>query len=140
MSFREAVPPSPPNHPPGALPLDPAGGLPFPRPPVPTHLQILAMPLTSYGPVSVSVSICHTSVGTSYGSVSVLCICHKSVFYRNRIICFFAWGLLSTSPTLCFKEIQLSTKITVLPSGTFLLTPGLENFAMVYRLWNVLST
>jgi len=33
MSFREAVPP--PNHPPGALPLDPAGGLPFPRPPVP---------------------------------------------------------------------------------------------------------
>ena len=25
----------PPNHPPGALPLDPAGGLPFPRPPVP---------------------------------------------------------------------------------------------------------
>jgi len=39
MSFREAMPP---NHPPGALPLDPAGGLPFPdplcpptRPPVP---------------------------------------------------------------------------------------------------------
>jgi len=26
---------APPNHPPGALPLDPAGGLPFPRPPVP---------------------------------------------------------------------------------------------------------
>ena len=35
MSFREAMPP--PNHPPGALPLDPAGGLPFPRPPVPPH-------------------------------------------------------------------------------------------------------
>jgi len=34
MSFREAVP-LPPNHPPGVLPLDPAGGLPFPRPPVP---------------------------------------------------------------------------------------------------------
>ena len=33
MSFRETVPP--PNHPPGALPLDPAGGLPFPIPPVP---------------------------------------------------------------------------------------------------------
>ena len=32
MSFREAVPP---NHLPGALPLDPAGGLSFPRPPVP---------------------------------------------------------------------------------------------------------
>ena len=26
---------APPNHPPGALPLDPAGGLPFPRHPVP---------------------------------------------------------------------------------------------------------
>jgi len=34
MSFREAMPT--PNHPsPGALPLDPAKGLPFPRPPVP---------------------------------------------------------------------------------------------------------
>jgi len=33
MSIREAMPP--PNHPPGALPLDLAGGLPFPRPPVP---------------------------------------------------------------------------------------------------------
>ena len=33
MSFREAMPA--PNHPPGALPLNPAGGLPFPRPPVP---------------------------------------------------------------------------------------------------------
>jgi len=36
---------APPNHPPGALPLDPAGGLPFPRPTVP-HLQILATPLS----------------------------------------------------------------------------------------------
>jgi len=33
MSIREAMPL--PNHPPGALPLDPAGGLPFPRLPVP---------------------------------------------------------------------------------------------------------
>ena len=32
ISFREAMPR---NHPPGALPLDPAGGLPFPRLPVP---------------------------------------------------------------------------------------------------------
>jgi len=29
----------------GSLPLYPAGGLPFPRPPVPPHLQILATPL-----------------------------------------------------------------------------------------------
>ena len=33
---------------------------------------------------------------------------------------FLAWRLLSTSPTLCcFKEIQVRTKIRVLPSGTF---------------------
>jgi len=32
MSIREAMPP---NHPPGALPLDPAGRPLFPRPPVP---------------------------------------------------------------------------------------------------------
>jgi len=35
------APPEPPT-----LPLDTAGGLPFPRPPVPAHLQILATPLT----------------------------------------------------------------------------------------------
>ena len=29
-----------------------------------------------------------------------------------------AWGLFSTSPTLCCKEIQVSTEIRVLPSET----------------------
>jgi len=33
---------------------------------------------------------------------------------------FLAWRLLSTSPTLCFKDIHVSTKIRVLPSVTFL--------------------
>ena len=37
----------------------------------------------------------------------------------DGIIWFSARGLIATSPILCFKEIQLSTKITVLPSGTF---------------------
>ena len=32
---------------------------------------------------------------------------------------FLAWKLLSTSHTLYFKEIQVSAKIRVLPSGTF---------------------
>ena len=35
------------------------------------------------------------------------------------LIWFWARRLLSTTPTLCFKEIQVSTKIRVLPSGTF---------------------
>jgi len=56
MSFREAMPP--PNHPPGALPLDPAGGPPFPRPPVPPpHLQILAVPLTGSRETSVAETV-----------------------------------------------------------------------------------
>ena len=29
-----------------------------------------------------------------------------------------AWGLFSTSPTLCCKEIQVSTEIRALPSET----------------------
>jgi len=44
-------------------------------------------------------------------SVSV-CVCHKSVFYRmdgmNNLV--LAWGFLSTSPILRFKEIRVSTK------------------------------
>ena len=43
---------------------------------------------------------------------------------------FLAWRLLSTSPTLCFKETRVSTRIRVLPSGTFSYAPDLENFAM----------
>ena len=30
---------------------------------------------------------------------------------------FLAWELSSTYPTLCFKKIQVSTKIRVIPSG-----------------------
>ena len=37
----------------------------------------------------------------------------------DGITWFFARRLLSTSPTLCFKEIQVSKKIRLLPSGTF---------------------
>jgi len=29
----------------------------------------------------------------------------------NGFICFLAWRLLSTGPMLCFKEIQVSTRI-----------------------------
>ena len=37
----------------------------------------------------------------------------------NGLIWFLAWMLLATSPTLCFKKVQVSTKIMVLPSVTF---------------------
>jgi len=38
--------------------------------------------------------------------------------WTDRLIWILACRLLSTSPMLCYKEIQLSTKISVLPSGT----------------------
>ena len=41
---------------------------------------------------------------------------------------FLAWRLPSTSPILCFKEIQVCTKIRVLPSGTFFVNSGLRKF------------
>ena len=116
MSFR-------PNRPPGALSLDPAGGLPFPRPPVPPtskswlrhcrlvvdlrlffYRAMLCMRGSSRGPVSV----CPSQVGVL-------------LKWLDGSSWFVAWRLLSTSPTLCFKEIQvgLSAKITALLSGTF---------------------
>ena len=42
-----------------------------------------------------------------------------SVRRNERINLVFGVEAFSNSPTLCFKEIQLSTKIGVLPSGTF---------------------
>ena len=59
----------------------------------------------------------YASAGTSYG----LCLSVTSRSWRvlskkmNGLISFFAWRLLSTSPTLCFKEILAR----VLPSVTF---------------------
>jgi len=55
------------------------------------------------------------------------------IYNYNRSSWFLACTLLSTYPTLCYKEIQVSTKITVLPSGTMSQTPDLENFALAYR-------
>jgi len=61
----------------------------------------------------------------SYGPVSVsVCVCRKSVFYRkgkgmNRLIRFLARRLLSASRSLCYKEIQVSTRGFFQNSGTF---------------------
>ena len=71
---------------------------------------------------------CYASVGTRLQwpcvrvcmavYVSVTSRCFIETDGRNNLV--FGMGLLSTSPTLCFKEIQVSTKIRVLPSKTFL--------------------
>ena len=79
-----------------------------------------------YGLMSVSVCLSVT-----------LSVCHKSVFYRNGWtdragfwhVCFFQAVLY----TLWRKEIQVSTKIRVLPPGTLCQSPILETFASAYR-------
>jgi len=58
--------------------------------------------------------------GSSRGPVSV-CPSQVGVLLKwlDGSSWFLAWRLLSTSPRLCFKVIQVSAKITVLPSGAF---------------------
>ena len=58
----------------------------------------------------------YASAGTSYGSVSVcLSVCLSQVGVLSKgmnggLICVLARKLLLTSPTLCYKETQVSTK------------------------------
>ena len=51
----------------------------------------------------------------------------------GRIELIVGIGLPSTDPTLCYKEICVSPKISVLPSGTLSQTSDLENFATASR-------
>jgi len=78
---------------------------------------------------------CYASTGTSHVRVSV-CLSvtsRSSVETAECIELVFAWELLSTHPALRQKQILVSPKIRVLPSGTLSQTPYLENFALVYR-------
>ena len=52
-----------------------------------------------------------------YPCLSV-CLSQVGVETDKRIGLVLAWELPSTYPTLCYKEIQVSSKIRVLPSGT----------------------
>ena len=80
---------------------------------------ILARVLASYGPVSVSV--CLSQVGVPSKRL-------------NESGWFLARELPLTYPTLCCKEIQVSSKIRVLHAETLLETLDLENFATAYRI------
>ena len=51
----------------------------------------------------------------------------------NESSWFLAWSLPSTYPALRFKEIWVSQKIMVLPSGTLSQTADIENFATASR-------
>jgi len=57
-----------------------------------------------------------------------LCVCHKSVFCRTGRTNRVGFWRGSFLPTLRFKDIQISTKIRVLPSGTFFMNFGHRKF------------
>ena len=63
--------------------------------------------------------------------------CHKPVLYRNDWTnppsWFLACGLPSTYPTLCCEDIWISSKISILASGTLSRTADLEKFAAASR-------
>ena len=72
-------------------------------------------------------------------SVSVcLSVCLSQVGVLSKrmggIIWFLAWGVISTCPTQHAKEIQVSAKITVVPSGTFRQTPDVAR-SMIDMPW-----
>ena len=60
--------------------------------------------------------------------VSQVCVLLKRL---NKSGCYLVWELPSTYPILCYKEIQVPSKIRVLV--TFLQTLDLENFATAHR-------
>ena len=67
----------------------------------------------------------YASAGTNYGRASVcLCLCLSQVDVlskrSNESGWSLAWKLLSADPTLWFKEIQVSSRIGILLSGTLL--------------------
>jgi len=68
----------------------------------------------------VPVSVCLSQVGVLSNRI-------------NESRWFWARELPSTFPILCYREIQVSPKIKVLPSGTLSQTPVLENFASECR-------
>ena len=75
----------------------------------------------------------YASAGTSYGCLSVSVTSRSSIETAEQIWLVFGMGTFSTYPTTGYKEIQVSSKIRVLPSRTLLQTLDLENFATAYR-------
>ena len=62
--------------------------------------------------------------------LSQVCVLSKRL---NEPGCFWVWNLPSIYRTLCYKEIQVPSKIKVLPPGTLVQTLNLETFATAYR-------
>ena len=84
------------------------------------HPATLYASAGSYGCVSVFLSLC----------LSQVCVLSKRL---NEPGCFWVWNLPSIYRTLCYKEIQVPSKIKVLPPGTLVQTLNVETFATAYR-------
>ena len=72
-----------------------------------------------------------------------VCVCLSQVGVLSKWMDGSSWFLacrLSAHHTLCSKEIQVSTKIRALPSGTLSHTPDLKKIDSVCRSPNMLST
>jgi len=71
------------------------------------------------------------NASTSCVRLSVTSRC--SVETAEQIELVLACEFPSTRPTLCSKEIHVTSKVRVLPCGILLQTLYLENFATAYR-------
>ena len=83
---------------------------------------------------------CHASTGTSHGPVSV---CHKSkcsIETAEQVELVFGMGVSFHSSYTVLKEIWVSPKMRVLPSGTLTLTPDLKILLQYINRRNVLSS
>jgi len=76
-------------------------------------------------PRVLAIARCHSVCLSVRLCLSVISRC--SIKRNERINLFLAWRLFSTSLTRCFKEIQISTKIRVIPAGTFSPTLSLDS-------------
>jgi len=85
--------------------------------------QIAAQQPVNRGSHPVFTARCYACAVLAIGLCPSVCLSQVGVLSKwlDGSSWFLAWRLLSTSPTLCFKEnkIQVSAKIAVLPSETF---------------------
>jgi len=79
-------------------------------------------PLPTYVSALLSESQYTCFLARRYANAGTVCLSQVGVLLKwlDGSSSFSPWRLLSTSPALCFNEIQVCTKIRVLPSGTFL--------------------
>ena len=101
--------------------------------------QLMPLPLTVSCSSKIQIGFYRAMLfirGTSRRPVSVrVCPSQVGVLLKrlNESGSFLAWELRSPYPTLCCKEIHVTSKIRVLPSGILLRTLDLENLATASR-------